>query len=166
MPHPLVEQLRFARSEFQRGLAGVSEEDGVVRLMSSNSISWSVAHMATQERAFWLVFPQGITNIAPELDDWQGPVTPPLAAAWAAWSAVTEAADPWLDALTEESMAERPIVNGQPYRETFGTLLLRAIYHYWYHTGETALIRQQLGHTDLPQFVGRLGEQAPYRPGS
>ena len=42
-------------------------------------------------------------------------------------------------------------------------MLLRAIYHYWYHTGETGALRQQLGHTDLPQFVGALGTDAPYR---
>lgn len=28
MSHPLVEQLRFARSEFRRGLRGFAEADG------------------------------------------------------------------------------------------------------------------------------------------
>ena len=165
MAHPLVEQLRFARSEFQRCLAGVSEEDGVIRLLPSNSIGWTVAHMATQERAFWLIWPQDMTDVAPELDDWKGPATPPLSEAWAAWRAVTEASDPWLDSLTEAGMAEHLIVNGTPYRETVGTMLLRAIYHYWYHTGEANAVRQQLGHTNLPEFVGALGTEAPYRPG-
>lgn len=163
MTHPLVEQLRFARSEFQRALAGVSEEDGIVRLLPSNSIGWTVAHMATQERAFFVTWPQGVTDIAPELDGWQGPATPPLSAAWDAWQVVTAAADPYLDRLTEEDMAGYLIVNGAPYRETLGTMLLRAIYHYWFHTGEASAIRQQLGHPDLPQFVGKLGEAAPYR---
>ena len=106
MAHSLVEQLRFARSEFQRGLAGVSEEDGAVRLPPSNSIGWAVAHMATQERAFFVTWPQGIPDFAPELDGWQGPATPPLGEAWAAWRAVTEAADSYLDGLTEVDMAE------------------------------------------------------------
>lgn len=166
MTHPLVEQLRFTRSEFQRGLAGVSEEDGLIRLLPSNSIGWTVAHMATQERYFWLLWPQGIVDIGSELDDWQGPVTPPLSEAWTVWRAVTEASDAWLDGLTEDAMAEFVIVNGAPYRESIGTMLLRAIYHYWFHTGESAAIRQQLGHTDLPQFVGDLGTDAPYRPGA
>jgi hypothetical protein len=32
----------------------------------------------------------------------------------------------------------------------YGSLLQRMIYHYWYHTGENATIRQNLGHTALP----------------
>jgi uncharacterized damage-inducible protein DinB len=164
MAHPLVEQLRFARSEFQRCLAGVSEEDGAVRLLRSNSIGWIVAHMATQERAFWVIWPQQRTDVAPELDGWQGPTTPPLSEAWAAWRAVTDASDAYLERLTEEAVADHLIVNGTPYRESVGTMLLRAIYHYWYHTGEAGALRQQLGHTNLPDFVGKLGTDAPYRP--
>ena len=38
------------------------------------------------------------------------------------------------------------------------------IYHYWFHTGENAAIRQALGHTKLPQFVGSIDTKAPYRP--
>ncbi len=170
MAHPLVEQLRFARSEFQRCLAGVSEEDGSTRLLPSNSISWIVAHMAGQERRFWLIWPQGISDVAPELDEWGRhglpASTPPLAEAWAAWQAVTEATDPWLDSLTEAGMADYLVANGQSLDETVGTLMLRATYHYWYHTGEANALRQQLGHTDLPEFVGELGTEAPYRPGA
>lgn len=42
MTHPLVTQLRFARSEFVRCLDGVSEEDGVKRLLPMNCLSWIV----------------------------------------------------------------------------------------------------------------------------
>jgi hypothetical protein len=41
--------------------------------------------------------------------------------------------------------------------------LQRVIYHYWYHTGENMAIRQMLGHTRLPEFVGNIDSQAPYR---
>lgn len=41
--------------------------------------------------------------------------------------------------------------------------ILRNIYHYWFHLGEAHAIRQLLGHTDLPQFVGDMSE-ALYRP--
>ena len=53
-----------------------------------------------------------------------------------------------------------------PIAVTFGNLLQRIIYHYWYHTGENQAIRQQLGHARLPQFVGNIDDEAPYRPES
>ncbi len=31
-------------------------------------------------------------------------------------------------------------------------------YHYWFHIGKAHAIRQQLGHTDLPQFVGDMSK--------
>jgi hypothetical protein len=37
-------------------------------------------------------------------------------------------------------------------------------YHYWYHLGEALAVRQMLGHRDLPDFVGDIDSQAPYRP--
>src|SRR5579875_1056397 len=39
-----------------------------------------------------------------------------------------------------------------------------ALYHYWYHTGENAAIRQMLGHINLPEFVGDIDGEAPYCP--
>jgi hypothetical protein len=35
-------------------------------------------------------------------------------------------------------------------------MLMRNIYHYWFHTGEAHAIRQILGHTQLPDFVGDM----------
>jgi len=43
-------------------------------------------------------------------------------------------------------------------------LLQRVIYHYWYHNGENMAIRQQLGQSNLPEFVGNIDDEAPYRP--
>jgi hypothetical protein len=42
-------------------------------------------------------------------------------------------------------------------------LLQRVIYHQWFHNVEVQAIRQLLEHKDLPQFVGNIGEDAPYR---
>ena len=77
---------------------------------------------------------------------------------------LSEAADPWLDTLTTEKLQERVIMNGQPSDILFGSMLQRTMYHYWYHTGENMAIRQMLGHTELPQFVGNIDDEAPYRP--
>ena len=54
MVHPLVDQLRFARSEWVRVLEGVSDEDARRRLTPMNSISWMVGHLAWQENRYWL----------------------------------------------------------------------------------------------------------------
>lgn len=47
--HPLVTQLRFARSEFVRGLDGIPEAEGVVRRAPMNALGWMVGHLANQE---------------------------------------------------------------------------------------------------------------------
>ena len=58
MTHPLVTQLRFARSEFVRCLEGVSDEDARHRIMPMNCISWMVGHLAAQEQYYYIYFPQ------------------------------------------------------------------------------------------------------------
>jgi len=165
-PHLLVSQLRFARSEFVRGLEGVPEEEAVKRLMPMNCISWMVGHLANQEHRYWVVLAQK-KDIAPGLVDRVGygkpASTPPLEEMWSIWRQVTAAADVFLDTLTPENMQLFMERNGKPVDESTGTLLMRNIYHYWYHTGEAAAVRQMLGHTDLPEFVGEIN-QAPYRP--
>ena len=51
--HPLVDQLRFTRSEFTRSLDGVTEEEGFQRFGVINSIGWIVGHVANQEQRYW-----------------------------------------------------------------------------------------------------------------
>ena len=169
MTHPLVLQLRFTRSEFKRAVDGVSDEDARKRIMPMNCISWNVGHLAWQEQRYWLyrglgqmllpevqtLFAYGAPACAPALDE-----------AWASWNAITAAADPWLELLTSEKLAQRYLVNGKPGPTTFGSLMLRTIYHYWYHIGENMSIRQMLWHKDLPEFVGNIDDEAPYLPES
>ena len=167
MTHPLVDQIRFTRSELQRGLAGISDEEARRRFVPMNCISWIIGHLAFQENTYWMIRAQA-QNVAPQLQPlvgWDMPAsTPPLDEMWAAWRTVTQAADPYLDSLTTEMLSRHMIVNGRPYVETVGTMLRRVTYHYWYHLGEAMAIRQMLGHTHLPEFVGDIGDKAPYRP--
>jgi hypothetical protein len=164
--HPLVTQLRFARSEFLRCLDGVSAEDAVRRLEPMNCISWIVGHLANQEHTFWVLWGQG-KNLTPGLNDLVGfgkpASTPPLGEMWTIWRTVTQAADFFLDSLTVQDLELYLKWSGQPVRESTGTLLHRNTYHYWFHTGEAHAIRQMLGHGELPQFVGDMG-YAPYCP--
>ena len=134
-----------------------------------NCISWSIGHMAWQEQRYWLHFAQD-RLLLPEINiDFRngGPAsTPPLADVWRAWESITAASDPWLDTIANETLTATVTRDGKPSAVTFGSLLLRTTYHYWFHTGENAAIRQQLGHAALPQFVGDLDQEAPYRPHS
>ena len=59
-PHPLVLQLRFSRSEFLRGVKGVSDQDGAVRLGPMNCLAWNVGHLAWQEQRNFLTRAQGL----------------------------------------------------------------------------------------------------------
>jgi len=166
MIHPLVEQLRFTRSEFQRGLAGLSEEDAARRILPMNCISWNIGHLAWQEQLCFLYGGQK-KILLPDVDAkyaYGAPAcTPGLAEAWSAWEAVTAADDPWLESLSEKDMTAI-LDRGERFgKYLLGNLLHRVIYHYWYHNGENLAIRQALGHTNLPQFVGDIDHEAPYR---
>ena len=169
MPHPLVQQLRFARSEFVRGLDGVSEEDGRRRFLPINSLGWMVGHLASQERRYWLWRAQR-SDLLAEIDAVAGygrpASTPSLAAMWEAWRTVTAASDPWLDGLTTERLQTRLTVDGVEVGEMLGSMLRRVTYHYFFHTGEAQAVRQLLGHAPLPEFVGEIDAFAPYAPDS
>jgi len=167
MSHPLVSQLRFTRSEFVRGLKGVSEADASRRLLPMNCISWNVGHLAWQEQRYFLYYGQGKLpwpEVQAEFAYGAPGTTPSLKSMLTAWTGITAAADPWLDKLTVKGLQEHVTRKGRRTSYIFGNLLQRVIYHYWYHTGENSAIRQALGHTNLPEFVGDIDGDAPYRP--
>lgn len=164
MIHPLVTQLRFTRSEWLRALDGLSDEDARRRLGPMNSISWIVGHLAWQEQRYWLTISQAQTPV-PKLTELVGygrpTSTPALDEMLSAWQTITQASDPWLDTVTTEKLQEEITIRGWT-TTTYGSLMLRVIYHYWHHIGEIMAIRQQLGHANLAEFVGDIDGQAPY----
>ncbi len=166
--HPLVVQLKFTRSEFKRGLRGLSEEDACKRIMPMNCISWNIGHLAWQEQRYFMYFGQGQMPF-PEVQQafaYGAPAsTPALKQALRFWSKITRLTDPWLESLTVEKLQE-PVLkpDGSLVGTIYGSLIQRVIYHYWYHTGENLAIRQLLGHTRLPEFVGNIDDLAPYSP--
>ncbi len=167
MPHPLVDQLRFARSEFQRALAGITDEEARQRFLPMNCISWNIGHLAWQEQRYWLYRAQDhvpFPHINAQFAYGAPASTPALEETWEAWRTITQAADPWLDAVTTETLASPVVHQGRAIGTNWGSLLLRMLGHYWYHTGENMAIRQNLGHTGLPDFVGDIDTEAPYRP--
>jgi hypothetical protein len=162
--HPLVEQLRFTRSELSRALRGTPEADGARRVEPMNSIGWIVGHLAWHEQRSWLMRAQGLTPV-PRLNDLVasgGPATTPsLRAMRAARSWIVAAADPWLDSVTTAMLLEDLPPPGP--RRTVGDAMQRVIYHHWFHIGEILAIRQVLGHRPLPEFVGDLEARASFR---
>jgi hypothetical protein len=167
MAHPLVDQFRFTRREWLRGLDGVSEEDAARHFGPMNCISWNVGHLAWHEHRYWLELAQG-QMLYPQLNEiyaYGAPMsTPSLAEMLGIWHTVTRAADPFLDTLTSETLQDELLRHGKAVGQSYGSAMRRVTYHYWYHIGEIQAIRQMLGQTDLPEYVGDIEIEAPYRP--
>src|SRR5258706_8278919 len=100
MTHPLVDQFRFTRSEWLRGLEGVTEEDGAHHFGPMNSIGWTVGHLAWHEQRTFLQRPQNII-LFPQLNEVfavGAPMsTPSFKEMLMTWQTVTKAADSYLD---------------------------------------------------------------------
>jgi hypothetical protein len=167
MAHPLVDQYRFTRNEWLRGLKNISEEDAQHHFGPMNCISWTVGHLAWHEHRYWLELAQG-KLLFPKLNELYGygaPMSsPPLAEMIDIWRNVTRAVDPFLDTLTTQTLLNQLLRDGKPVGQTIGSAMRRVTYHYWYHIGEIQAIRQILGHANLPEYVGDIEIEAPYRP--
>jgi hypothetical protein len=167
MTHPLIDQFRFTRREWLRGLEGVTEENGARHFGQMNCISWIVGHLAWHEQRSFLQRPQNII-LFPSLNEifafGAAMSTPSLEEMLETWHTVTQASEPYLDSLTTEILLTNLLLNGEPTRQTRGSALRRITYHYWFHLGEILAIRQMIGSKDLPEYVGDIEGEAPYRP--
>jgi len=151
--HTLVQMLYLSRKEFERNLVGLTDEDARKCIEPMNCISWIIAHVAWQYRAYFVDWPAG--RLAdPLYRDYRygSPASqPPLEEAMALWQDACKSSEAWLEAATSESLqAEGDLTS--PKGESWGTLLVRCIFHTWFHLGEINAIRQILGHQP-PQFV-------------
>ena len=167
MPHPLVDQFRFTRSEWLHGLEGLTDDEGARHFGQMNSIGWTVGHMAWHEQRTFLQRPQGVILFPALITEFAvgAPMsTPVFHEMLETWRAITKAVDPFLDSLTSPMLLNDLPLEGKSVGQTIGDALRRVTYHYWYHTGETQAIRQMLGHRDLYQYVGDIEGEAPYRP--
>ncbi len=166
MTHPLIDQLRFTRSEWLRGLQGVSGEDAGRHFGPMNCISWIVGHLAWHEQRYWLQRAQGMLPF-PALNEmfaYGAPMsTPDLDDMLDKWRTVTRVSDPFLDTITTSALQAELLYDGQPVGQSMGSALRRLTYHYWFHTGEIQAIRQMLGQANLPEYVGDIEFEAPYR---
>ena len=155
--HPRVDQLRFARAEWLRGLEGLSEADAAVRLEPMNSISWMVGHMAWHERQVWYRRARGL-KVEPILDAFatgQPASVPSTGGHAGSLGRVVAGADPYLDSLTTAEFEQRPLHDPDgPDPPIIGSQVQYVTYHYWSHIGEVSAVRQILGHPDLAAVRG------------
>lgn len=139
MPHPLVDQLRFTRSEWSRGLAGVSKKNAARHFGPMNCISWLVGHLAWHEQKSWLERAQG-KILFPQLNELFATGAPmstsSLKEMLDMWNKVTKAVDPYLNTLTTETLQNESPRDGKPVGISVGSTLRRITYHYWFHIGE------------------------------
>jgi len=167
MAHPIVDQLRFTRSEWLRGLRGVSEEDAKRHLGQMNSIGWIVGHLAWHEQRTFFQRPRQVVlfpHLNTEFASGAPMSTPSLKTMRAAWNTLTKEGEPYLDSLkTKDLMRDLPR-DGKASGQTVADAIRRLTFHYWFHLGEILAIRQMLGQRRLPEYVGNLEVMAPYRP--
>ncbi len=151
--HTLVQMLDFARKEFERNLEGLTDEDARKRIEPMNCISWIIAHVANQHRSMFVDWPTGRHVDARYAPYGYGrPASEPsLDEAMALWRDACKDSDAFLMAATSESLQKK----SAPFSaesESWGTLIVRCIFHTWCHLGEISSIRQILGHRP-PEFV-------------
>jgi hypothetical protein len=151
--HTLVQMLYLTRQEFERNLVGLTDEDARKRFEPMNCISWIIAHVACQHQAYFVDWPKN-QNVDSRFQPYgygAPPSQPSLEEAMTLWKDTCSSSDTWLQTSTKASLQEKcknPLAGG----ESWGTLLVRCIFHTWYHMGEINSIRQLLGHR-APQFV-------------
>jgi hypothetical protein len=135
-----------------RGVEGVTDAEARVRLGPANCISWNVGHLAWQEQRYFLVY-AGTEMLFADIQEafaFRAPAsTPPLAEMLEKWRIITTAADGFLESVDSSRLLEMAMSTAGKPITSFGNLLQRTIYHYWYHNGR---IRRSTRSYD-PRFV-------------
>ena len=165
-----IELARFALSEFQRGLEGLTDEEARSRTKKAdgtemNAISWTIGHVS----AHWLGVATYARGDQPSTGAFRffGPAADPTPLSLdQARKVIAEAVESirWLeradDALFATVREDHP--GSQGGKESVGTALARVTLHTWFHTGEINAVRQMLGHPEIP-FVGQLAGNLEWR---
>ena len=165
-----IELARFALSEFERGLEGLTDEEARTRIekpdgTEMNAVSWTMGHIAHH----WL----GVSSYATEneLDmagmRFFGPSadpTPLTLSDAASLLAQAQASIDWIDSPDDALLSGRreDHVASMGGQETVGTALMRVTLHTWFHTGEVNAVRQMLGHLEI-EYVGQIAGSLEWR---
>ncbi len=161
---------QFALSEFERGLAGLTDEEARVRQIKAdgsqmNAISWIVAHVAWQ----WLEVRGRATGEGrpPELASFRfgsdDPTPPPLGSALEFFQ-IAKRGIASIEDGDDELMAKVGAPGStRTAAESVGTYFMRTVLHTRFHTGEVNAIRQMLGHPEI-RFVGQMLGNLEWHP--
>lgn len=166
--YPPVDMARFTFSEFERGFAGLTEEEATTRLekrdgTQMNAPTWTVKHISVP----WLFVSMLATGA--QMPDGMGsyfgpgadPTPPSVEDAFALLAQAKSTTEAWLPQATDEMLSQKR-APGRNAQENTGTILLRAMLHTWFHTGEINATRQLLGHPEI-QFIGQLQGELEWR---
>ena len=154
------------RRNSRRALKGLSEEDAI-RATVAHELH-QLEHWASglAGTALFLYYGQGLMPF-PEVQEafaYGAPAsTPPLRQVLNYWRKITSAADPWLKSLSTQKLQEQVIKMVSPSSAcsatcSSGQSIITG------QRSENLAIRQMLGHTGLPDFVGNIDRLAPYTP--
>lgn len=82
----------------------------------------------------------------------------------AKWHTLRMAPDGFLEGLTTDMPQSDLLLSGKSVGPTLASIKRQVTYHYWYHIGEIQAIRRMLLNKDLPDCVGDIEIEAPFRP--
>jgi uncharacterized damage-inducible protein DinB len=166
---------RFALSEMERGLEGISEEHATQRIdradgRQMNAISWTLGHLAWH----WLSVRGMATGdpVPPELMRFAtgpnaDPAPPSLEEGLALLDAACRSIDWIADADDAVMAATAPPGSNFPIapvaEESTATSMMRVALHTWFHTGEVNAIRQLQGWPEII-YIGRMNGRLEWQP--
>lgn len=157
-----LELARFALSEFERGLDGLTDEDARTRMTKAdgtemNAISWNVGHIARHwfRVAAYARQEQPPAGLEPYTS---GPAADPTPPPLSNVLTLLEDAKTSIDWIREANDALLSATRGSDrHGENVGTALMRAVLHTWFHAGEINAVRQMLGHPPIGFVGGMIG---------
>jgi uncharacterized damage-inducible protein DinB len=165
--YSLTDMARFALSEFERGLEGLTDEEARLRMAKANgtqmnSVTWTVGHLAwhwcrVRRAATGDAYPEALNQFANGSND----PTPPSLEDARGFLQLAKESTTWIAGADDELLARRNPRN--PVSESVGTALMRVMLHTWFHAGEVNAIRQMLGHPEI-QFVGPMIGNLEWQP--
>ncbi len=165
-----AELARYAISEFDRGLAGLTGAEAETRVAKAdgtemNAISWTMSHVNTH---WFFIYRLMTDNDPPHLDRVYfgaaaDPTPPPMPQARNAFASAKALTSSCLETTDDEFLSSKKEF-GPLREENLGTQLMRAVLHTWFHTGEVNAVRQTLGHAEI-QYVGDLIGRLEWRSG-